>query len=276
MMKVMAPFRWPPSLQIGAIILAFEVLAAVFAELIHPGDPQDLVGLPFLRPGADPEYPLGTDLLGRDITAGLLYGARITMLVGASATAVSLIIGTTLGLAAGYFGGLLDHVVMRVTELFQAIPHFLFAIVLVAVMGATVTHIVLAIGLTSWPMVARLVRAEALSLRERDFIKASAAMGAGHGRLLFVHILPNALPPVVTVISILGAMAVLTEVGLSFLGLGDNNSVSWGSMIGAGRESLREAPYIALIPGAAVVLTILSLSLIGDGVSRIFNPKAVR
>jgi peptide/nickel transport system permease protein len=152
----------------------------------------------------------------------------------------------------------------------------LFAIVLVAVMGATVTHIVLAIGLTSWPMVARLVRAEAFSLRERDFIKASAAMGAGHGRLLFVHILPNALPPVVTVISILGAMAVLTEVGLSFLGLGDNNSVSWGSMIGAGRESLREAPYIALIPGAAVVLTILSLSLIGDGVSRIFNPKAAR
>lgn len=268
--------KWPLPLTIGVGILLAELAVALFAGVIHPGDPQDLVAQPYLVPGEDAEFPLGTDLLGRDIVAGLLYGTRVSMVVGFSATVIALVIGVLAGLTSGYFGGWIDHALMRVTELFQAIPHFLFAIILVAILGATVEHTVLAIGVTSWPMVARLVRAETMALRELDFVKAATAMGAGHLRVLFTHILPNALPPVVTTLSVLVAMAILTEVGLAFLGLGDNNRISWGSMIGAGRESLREAPYISLIPGAAVVITVLSLSLVGDGLAKTINPRAAR
>jgi peptide/nickel transport system permease protein len=268
--------KWPLSLIIGANILLLELVVASFAGLLHPGDPQDLVGQPYLAPGDDAEFLLGTDILGRDIAAGLLYGTRMSMIIGLSATVVALVIGVLAGLASGYFGGWIDHTLMRITELFQAIPHFLFAIILVAILGATSEHIVFAIGVTSWPMVARLVRAETLALRELDFVKAATAMGAGHLRVVFTHILPNALPPVVTTLSVLIAMAILSEVGLAFLGLGDNNRISWGSMIGAGRESLREAPYISLIPGVAVIITVLSLSLVGDGIAKAVNPRALR
>lgn len=271
-----SPRKWPLSLSVGLTILLAEIAIALLAGVLHPGDPQELVGLPYLAPGADAEFPLGTDLLGRDIAAGLLYGTRVSMVVGFSATGIALFIGVLAGLTSGYFGGWIDHALMRLTELFQAIPHFLFAIILVAILGATVEHTIFAIGVTSWPMVARLVRAETLTLRELDFVKASTAMGAGHVRVLATHILPNALPPVVTILSVLAAMAILTEVGLAFLGLGDNNRISWGSMIGAGRESLREAPYISLIPGAAVVITVLSLSLLGDGIAKVINPRAAR
>lgn len=265
----------PISLAIGIGILIAEILIAVLAGTLHPGDPQDLVAQPYLAPGEDAEFPLGTDILGRDIVAGLLYGTRISMIVGFSSTIIALVIGTLAGLVSGYFGGWIDHAVMRITELFQAIPHFLFAIILVAILGGTIEHTVFAIGVTSWPLVARLVRAETLMLRELDFVKAATAMGAGHARIVLTHILPNAIPPVVTTLSILIAMAILTEVGLAFLGLGDNNRISWGSMIGAGRESLREAPYISLIPGAAVIITVLSLSLVGDGLAKVVNPRAV-
>lgn len=268
--------KWPLSLSVGLSILLAEIVIATLAGVLHPGDPQDLVAQPFIAPGVDLEFPLGTDLLGRDIAAGLLYGARVSMIVGFSATTITLVIGVLTGLISGYFGGWIDHALMRLTELFQAIPHFLFAIILVAILGATVENTIFAIGITSWPIVARLVRAETLTLRELDFVKASTIMGAGHLRVLITHILPNALPPVVTMLSVLAAMSILTEVGLAFLGLADNNRISWGSMIGAGRESLREAPYISLIPGAAVVITVLSLSLVGDGVARLINPRASR
>ena len=267
---------WPWSLIVGILVLTAEVAIALSAGWLRAGDPQDLVGAPFLLPASDLSLPLGTDILGRDILSGLLHGARISLIVGFTATAIALLLGVTIGLIAGYFGGWVDHAFMRITELFQAIPHFLFAIILVAIMGAKLENIVFAIGVTSWPMVARLVRAETMVLRELDFVRAAIAMGAGHFRVLCVHILPNALPPVVTILSVLTAMAVLTEVGLAFLGLGDSNRISWGSMIGAGRESLREAPYICLIPGAAVVLTILSLSMIGDGLARLMNPRSTQ
>ncbi len=274
MSRRFSPQTWPLSLTAGIVILIVEIAIAALAGVLHPGDPQDLVGQPYLPPGADADFPLGTDILGRDIVAGLLYGARMSMIVGFSSTAIALIVGVVAGLVSGYFGGWLDHALMRTTELFQAIPHFLFAILLVAILGATVEHIVLAIGVASWPMVARLVRAETLAVRELDFVKASVAMGAGHLRVLVMHILPSVLPQVVTTLSVLAAMAILTEVGLAFLGLGDSNHISWGSMIGAGRESLREAPYISLIPSAAVVVTVLALSLIGDGIAKAANPRA--
>ncbi|KAF1067382.1 ABC transporter permease [Variovorax sp.] len=258
----------PPSLQAGLVLLLLLVLVALFADRLYPGDPFEMVGAAFTPPGADAQFPLGTDLMGRDIAAGLAHGTRVSLTVGLSATLIATVIGSAIGLLAGYFGGWVDHALMRLTELFQVIPHFLFAIILVSIMGSTLEHIVLAIGLTSWTMVARLVRAETLSLRERDYVRICEVMGGSPLRVVLTHILPNALPPVIVAASILTALAVLTEAGLAFLGMSDSNLISWGGMIGASRDALLDAPYMTLIPGAAIVLAVAALSLIGDGLAQ--------
>lgn len=259
---------WPISLRVGLVLLGVQLAIALAAGWLYPGDPFDMAGAPFLAPGADVEFPLGTDIMGRDIAAGLMHGARVSLLVGLSATAIATVLGTAIGLVAGYFGGWVDHLLMRITELFQVIPHFLFAIILVSIMGSRLENIILAIGITSWTMVARLVRAETLALRERDYVKVSRVMGASRTRVLLTHILPNAFPPVIVAASILTALAVLTEAGLAFLGMSDSNRISWGGMIGASREALLDAPYMTLIPGAAIVLAVMALSLIGDGLAQ--------
>ncbi|OPG72154.1 ABC transporter permease [Pseudomonas ogarae] len=259
---------WPLSLKIGIALLAIQLLVAGCADWLYPGDPFDMAGMPFLAPGADAQFPFGTDLMGRDIAAGLVHGARVSLLIGLSATLIATVLGTSVGLLAGYFGGWLDHMLMRLTELFQVIPHFLFAIILVSIMGARLEHIVLAIGVTSWPMVARLVRAETLALRDLDYVKICRVMGASHARVIITHVLPNAFPPVIVSTSLLTALAVLTEAGLAFLGMSDSNRISWGGMIGASRDALLEAPYMTLIPGAAIVLAVAALSLIGDGLAQ--------
>ncbi|MDM0060363.1 ABC transporter permease [Variovorax sp. J22G21] len=259
---------WPISLQTGTVLLVIQVLVAISAGWLYPGDPFDLAGSPFVRPGTDSQFPLGTDIMGRDIAAGVMHGARVSLLVGLSATLIATVLGTSVGLAAGYFGRWVDHLLMRITELFQVIPHFLFAIILVSIMGSKLENIVLAIGVTSWTMVARLVRAETLALRERDYVKLCSVMGGSHVRVILTHILPNAFPPVIVAASILTALAVLTEAGLAFLGMSDSNRISWGGMIGASREALLDAPYMTLIPGAAIVFVVMSLSLIGDGLAQ--------
>lgn len=259
---------WPLALRIGLALLAVQLVVAALAGTLYPGDPFELAGAAFLRPGEDAEFPLGTDIMGRDIAAGLAHGARVSLLVGLSATLIATVLGTAVGLAAGYFGGWLDHLLMRFTELFQVIPHFLFAIILVSILGAQLRNIVLAIGITSWTMVARLVRAETLALRERDYVKICRVMGGSHLRVVFGHILPNAAAPVIVAASVLTALAVLTEAGLAFLGMSDSNHISWGGMIGASREALLDAPYMTLIPGAAIVLMVAALNLIGDGLTR--------
>ncbi|TCQ99083.1 ABC transporter permease [Neorhizobium sp. JUb45] len=264
---------WPLRLKLGLVVLLVEVLAAVLASHLYPGDPFAMVEIPFLKPGEMSGYPLGTDLMGRDIAAQLLHGARFSLLVGLAATLIATVVGVTIGLLSGYFGGVIDHSLMRLTELFQVIPHFLLAITLVSILGATLGNIIIAIGITSWPMIARLVRAETLILRELDYVKISAVMGAGTVRVIVTHILPNALPPVVVAASLLTASAVLMECGLAFLGLSDVSRVSWGGMIGAAREALLDAPYMTLIPGAAIVLTVMALSLIGDGLNQLLNPR---
>lgn len=259
---------WPGALQTGTAMLALQVLIAISAGWLYPGDPFEMAGSPFLSPGTDPQFPLGTDIMGRDIAAGVAHGTRVSLLVGLSATLIAIVLGTSVGLAAGYFGRWVDHALMRITELFQVIPHFLFAIILVSILGATLENIILAIGVTSWTMVARLVRAETLALRERDYVKLCSVMGGSHLRVVLTHILPNAFPPVIVAASILTALAVLTEAGLAFLGMSDSNRISWGAMIGASREALLDAPYMTLIPGAAIVFVVMSLSLIGDGLAQ--------
>ncbi|CAG9251798.1 Peptide/nickel transport system permease protein [Paraburkholderia unamae] len=265
-----------PSALAGLILLAAIVLVAVFAGQLFPGDPLDMVGAPFEWPGADPQYWLGTDSMGRDIASGVAHGARVSLLIGTSAALVGLVIGTLVGAVGGFFGGVTDNVLVRITELFQTVPSFLLVIVIVAIGHPDVTVIALAIGVASWPTVARIVRAEFRTLRHADFVLAARTQGFSNMRIIFGEILPNALPPVIVTASVMVATAILIESSLSFLGMGDPNVQSWGAMIGAGRESLRTAWYLTAVPGAAIMLAVLALNLLGDGLNDALNPRLNR
>ena len=265
-----------PSGAVGSAVLALVGLAALFAEIVRPGDPLDMVAAPFLWPGTESSYPLGTDMLGRDLAAGLLYGARVSLLIGVVATAITLGIGVGAGALAGFYRGRLDQALMRTTELFQTIPPFLFALAIVAVLQPSLTTITFAIGVTAWPSLARIVRAEVLALRDGEMVQAAIASGAGDARILLLHILPNVLGPVLVSASILVATAILTESSLAFLGLGDPNVVSWGGMVGAGREVLRTDWYVAALPGLAIVAVVLGLNLLGDALADALDPRRTR
>lgn len=265
-----------PSALIGMVLLGTIIALALLADQIFPGDPLDFVGQPFLRPGADPAFLLGTDMLGRDLASGIARGARVSLLIGAVATAVSVVIGVGVGAIAGYYGGKVDAALMRLTEFFQTIPQFLFALTIVAILQPTIPTIVAAIGVTAWPSLARLVRAEILKLRHGDMVQAEIALGASDLRIIFLHLLPNTLAPIIVSGSVMVATAILTESSLAFLGLGDPNVVSWGGMVGAGREVLRSDWYIATIPGLAIVVAVLALNLLGDGLNDAIDPKRER
>ncbi|MET0314128.1 MAG: ABC transporter permease [Hansschlegelia sp.] len=265
-----------PSSAIGLTLLAAVVGVALAAPWLYPADPLEMAAIPLQPPGADPAFPLGTDMLGRDIAAGVFHGARVSLLIGLVATLVSLVIGVGIGAVAGYFGGTLDKALMRVTELFQTIPPFLFTLAIVAILQPSIPTIVGAIGVTSWPSLARLVRAEALRLRRSELVEASIALGAGDARIIFQHVLPNALAPIVVSASIMVATAILTESSLAFLGLGDPNVVTWGGMVGAGREVLRTDWYVATLPGVAILVAVLALNLLGDGLNDALDPRGER
>lgn len=262
-----------PSAMAGAIVLLLLTALALFAHALFPGDPLDMAAMPLLAPGEDPGFPLGSDTLGRDVAAGIAHGARVTLMTGAVAAVISLFIGVLIGSMAGYFGGWLEDILVRITEVFQTIPSFLLVIVLVVIGEPSVSTIILAIGLASWPVIARVVRAEFRSLRESDFVLAARSQGFGNLRIIFQEILPNALPPVIVTTSVIVASAILIESGLSFLGMGDPNVVSWGSMIGEGREQLRTAWYLTALPGVFIILTVMALNLVGDGLNDAFNPR---
>lgn len=258
-----------------AVLVAFAVLA-VFAPLFMPGDPLMPVGKPLQWPFAPGGLWLGTDSLGRSIGAGMLHGARISLLIGLSATVIGVLIGVVVGALSGYFGGWWDSALMRVTELFQTIPNFILLVVVMSIVGSNLWTIILAIGLVSWPTIARLVRAEVRAVREREYAVAARGMGFGHLRLIALHIMPNVLSPIILTGSIMVASAILTESALSFMGLGDPNAVSWGSMIGEGRQYLRSAWYVAALPGLCIFFTVLGFNLLGDGLSDALNPRLGR
>jgi len=265
-----------PNAAAGFVLLGATAIIAALAGVIYPTDPLDMVGQPFLWPGHDPEFPLGTDMLGRDIAAGIFHGARVSLLIGSVATLVAVVIGVGIGTLTGYYSGWVDRWLMRVTELFQTIPPFLFALAVVAVLQPSIKTIVAAIGITSWPSLARLVRAEVLRLRNSEMVHAAVGIGATDARIILLHILPNAIAPVIVSASIMVATAILTESSLAFLGLGDPNVVSWGTMVGAGREVLRTDWYVATIPGIAIIFVVLGLNLLGDGLNDALDPKQNR
>ena len=214
--------------------------------------------------------------MGRNIAAGVVHGAQASLLVGVVATVVAVFIGMLVGVPAGYLGGRWDELLMRVTEIFQTIPSFLFAIVLVVILTPSLGSIVFAIGVTSWPQIARLVRAEAMRVRHAEYVKAAVTLGLGHGRIIAAHVLPNSIAPVVVAASVLMAQAILTEASLSFLGLGDPNVISWGSMVGVGRSTLRTAWYMTALPGLAIFVTVISFMLLGNGLNDKLNPRSAK
>jgi peptide/nickel transport system permease protein len=263
--------RWS-SVAGGALLLLVLVMAGI-ADWEFPQDPFEMVAEPLLAPFADAQFPLGTDALGRDIAAGIFHGARLSLAIGVISTAAALLLGGTVGAVAGYYRGRVDDALMRVTELFQTMPAFMFVIVLVSIFQPKIVTIVLALAVASWPPVARLVRAEFLSLRQREFVQSCVVIGMSDRRIMLGQILPNALAPVIVTASVMVASAILMEAGLSFLGLGDPNVMSWGSMIGAGRDEIRSAWYISAIPGCALLATVLGLNLFGEGLNDALNPR---
>ncbi len=265
-MKGLSRFFRKPETAAGSPILAVLVLMALASPLLFPGDPQAIAGPALLKPFQNWSLPLGTDRLGRDVLAELFYGARTSLAVGLAAAAAALALGTVIGTLAGFAGGIADDVLMRLTDAFQTVPGFLLALAFVSVVGPSLTVVVIAIALSAWTGPARVARAEVLSIRERDYVAAARVTGMHPLEIAFREVLPNALPPVLALSSIIVAGAVLTEAALSFLGLGDPNRVTWGGMIAEGRAVLRSAPYLSIIPGIALVSTVLGVYLAGEGI----------
>jgi peptide/nickel transport system permease protein len=251
----------------GAMVLSL-VLVAIFAPILAPHDPARAVASTFGDPGAPSmQFPLGTDQLGRDVLSRIIYGARISLAVGVAAMAITMAIGVTIGLVSGFFGGAIDFLLMRFTDVMLSLPFLLLAMAFVAVLRPSLVSVLLVIGVVSWTQVARVVRAEALSMTTRDFVLAARALGAPAPRLIIRHVLPN-LAPIIVVMAVLGTSGtLLLEAALSFLGLGvPPPAPSWGRMVSEGTMYFRTAPWLAISPGLAIFYAVLGFNLLGYGV----------
>lgn len=268
-------FARNPAALSGLVILLVVILFAIFGPTLYPQSPWRPVARPFLPPFS-PGFLLGTDTLGRDVAAGMAHGARVSLMIGVVSTLVALLIGVPLGAIAGYAGGFVDEALMRFTEFFQTIPSFALAIVVVAILQPHLGSIILAIGVVSWPPVARLVRGEVLSLRTREYVQAAVTIGQSTPRIIFSQILPNTIAPIIVMGSLMIGTAIMLESSLSFLGLGDPSMMSWGYMVGAGRTRLIDAWWISFFPGLAIFFTVLALNLAGEGLNDSLNPRLAR
>jgi peptide/nickel transport system permease protein len=255
----------------GAIVLACLLLLVALTPIIYPDDPFKLAGPALQPPGG--RFWLGTDTLGRDVAAEIAYGARTSLIIGVGATLAAIVFGAVVGGLAGYYRGKTEAGLMRITEFFQTIPAFIFALLIVAILSPSVTSEIIAIAAVSWPSIARLVRGEFVALGGREFVQACAGLGASDTRIIFHHMLPNCASSIIAVGSLLIGTAILLEAGLAFLGLGDPNIMSWGLIISAGRAVLRSAWWICTFPGIAILLTVLGINLIGDGLNEALNPR---
>lgn len=252
-----------PSGAAGLALTLVVVLVGVFAEVLAPHDPFAPLGRALSPPSAT--HWMGTDDLGRDVLSGVVFGARASLSIGFGIAALVAVIGVTIGAVSGYAGNTVDDVLMRITEMFQVLPRFFLAIVVIALFGPGIDRLVLVLGFTSWALVARVVRAETLSLRQREFIEASRALGASSTRILLRHVLPNVLPSVTTYLALVVAQGILVEASLGFLGLGDPTVMSWGILAGNAQQFLRVAWWLAVFPGGAIALAALGINLLSDG-----------
>lgn len=259
---------------VGLLLIAVITLATVLAPWILPYDFASAVAFPLQPPS--PEFWLGTDEVGRDIFTRIVYGARVSLMVGFVSTSIALAGGIPLGLLSGYFGGWLDSLIMRLMDTMFAFPAIILALAIVAVLGPSLVNAMIAIGVMQIPLFARLVRGNALSIKQMDYVQAAVAEGAGTGRILFLHILPNCLASVTVQFTLTFASAVLVEAALSFLGLGvAPPTPSWGAMLDTGRKLISLAPLYSVAAGAAIFVTVLSLNLIGDALRDVLDPRQV-
>ena len=266
-------FRRNRAALVGLALLGAIASVVLLGPLLYPVDPFEIVGAPKAAPGTEPDALLGTDYLGRDVLAGLVRGGRPTLLVGFCAALITALIGITLGALGGFYGRWVDGVLGRVTEFFQVLPALLFAMVLITLFAPSLVTVTLAIGVVAWTGMARLTRAEFLRIRELEYVRAARSIGASNARIIWRIILPNAMPPIMVSATLATGSAILFEAGLSFLGLSDPNIMSWGLMIGSNRNYLREAWWAVTFPGMAIFVTVLAISLVGDGLNDAFNPK---
>jgi peptide/nickel transport system permease protein len=260
---------------VSSVILAAVMLGAIFAPVLAPHDPNDVDVLNVLKPPSIASgFPLGTDRLGQDILSRVLYGARISIFVSAAALVISTVLGLALGLLAGYFGGVVDDALMTLADMELAFPSILLYIAALAVLGPGVLNIILVLGVARWVPYGRVVRAEVLSLKEKEFVLAARATGGGDFRIILRHILPNLLAPVIVVTSFGLSTNIIVESSLSFLGLGVPVSVpTWGAMLNDGREVLRVAWWPATMPGLAIMLTVLGVNALGDWLRDFLDPR---
>ena len=270
-MKKVKMFLKDPQSIIGLCILTVMLVLAIFAPVICPGNPIFSVGVPLQAPGQD--FLLGTDYLGRDVWAMLVWGSRVSIIFAFGASVLSLVVGIVLGALSGYIGGWLDDLMCRVFELFYIIPRTFLVILMVAFFGSSISLMVIIVGLTIWPSNAKIMRAQVLTLKRRGYVQAADVAGGTKLSILFRHIVPNGMGPVLSNSVLQMAQAVLTEASLSFLGLGDPNQASWGLILNAGQRNISTAPWLVIAPGIALALLLLAFNLIGTALHRTLNVK---
>lgn len=269
-------FRRHHTAMVGLVLVIVVITLAFTAPYFFPVSPWKMVQRPFLPPFFNTTVPLGTDTLGRSVASGLAHGARVSLMVGSISTLVALAVGVPLGAIAGYFGGLVDDLLMRFTEFFQTVPSFALAIVLVAIFQPSLVSTITAIAVVGWPPVARLVRGEVMAQRRREYVEAAILAGQSHFTVITRQILPNVVSPIVVLASLMVASAILLESSLSFLGLSDPSIMSWGYMVGAGRTVVRQAWWLSFFPGVAILITVLALNLVGEGLAEALDPRSSR
>ena len=263
-----------PAAMIALVVLLIFIGAAVFAPYVAPHDPYEMnLGATFLPVGS-PGHLLGTDNFGRDILSRLIYGARTSLLIGVVVVSIAAVVGSVLGLLAGYYGGWLDQLVMRLVEIFVAFPFLILAIAVMAILGPSLFNVVWVLGLVSWPVYARLVRATVLSLRNQEFVEAARAAGAGDLRIMFRHILPNSVTPVIVTAAMGIPEAILASASLGFLGLGVRPPTpEWGMMVSEGKDFMFRAPWLITGPGLCIAAVMLSFNLVGDALRDALSPR---
>ena len=260
--------------RVGGLALAFLlvlVVAALAAALLGLGDPDRISDTVLQAPSW--QHPMGTDELGRDVLTGIVYGTRVSLAVGLLAAAAATLLGTAIGGLAGFYGGVIDLVMMRVSEVFQVVPSFILAAVIVALSGPGMLQVIAVIAILAWPQTARLMRGEVLRLKQLEFVDAARCLGIGEGSILLREIVPNALAPTLAVGTLIIGQGILLEAALSFFGLGSPDVVSWGRMLNSGQRFLFNAWWLSLFPGAAIFLTVLALNLLGDAVGAALDPR---
>lgn len=265
---------------VGFVIVLFVVLISIFAPVLAPYDPAAMNIAKMLKPpiwieGSDPAHILGTDNLGRDILSRIIYGSRVSLLVGISAVVLAGIIGMVAGLVGGFYGGIVDMLLMRLVDSFLSIPNILFALVFLAIFGPSVPTLIIVIGVTNWVAYARIVRSEALSIREREFVKAARSIGVRSPLIIIRHILPNVMSSFIVISTLSVASTIILEASLSFLGLGiQPPTVSWGGILSDGRDYLATSWWLATLPGLAITITVLGIIFLGDWLRDILDPRS--